>query len=254
MTMNPNQPNSQNQAGKPHQGSGTPLYSSAPGDVQPLTQATTGVGVHHAATSHQVNTSNHRKPGGKFRIPQFLSGISSLLQLVLGALLLAFVINQFVFQSYQVFGGSMTPTLSEGDRLIVSKLGKSWSGALGNDHVPKRGDIIVFNSPLNPNVQLVKRVIGLPGERVTVVDGRITVFNDDNPEGIFPDDTYDIKEFAGDSNIDVRIGETEIFVSGDNRSPGGSLDSRNDLGLVPVENVIGELLIRVFPLNQAEVY
>lgn len=148
----------------------------------------------------------------------------------------------------------MTPTLHEGDRLIVSKLGKSWDTVLQNQHVPKRGDIIVFDSPLNPNIQLVKRVIGLPGERVLVERGFVTVFNENHPNGFSPSDFYGVDEVSTQANTQMILGEDEIFVAGDNRTQGGSLDSRNDLGAVPLDNVVGELFIRVFPLSDAQVY
>jgi len=181
-------------------------------------------------------------------------GFFSLLQLVIGAILLAAIINNFVFQSYQVFGSSMANTLHEGDRLIISKVSKSFSNIIG-DYSPTRGDIIVFTSPISPDIQLIKRVIGLPGERVTVKNGIITVYNDENPNGFKPDDKYNEllpEERTGD--IETVVGEDEIFVSGDNRTSGASLDSRNELGNVPIENISGELVLRVFPLNQASFF
>lgn len=182
------------------------------------------------------------------------SGIISLFQLVIGAVVLAAIINSFIFQSYQVFGMSMSNTLHEGDRLIISKVSRSLSHLTG-EYVPSRGDIIVFKSPISPDIQLIKRVIALPGERVTVKNGEITVYNDENPNGFNPDDAYPElmpKEKTGD--IETVVGEGEIFVSGDNRVTGASLDSRNELGNVPIENIVGELVLRVFPLDQASFF
>jgi signal peptidase I len=182
------------------------------------------------------------------------SGLFSMVQLVVGAILLATVINHFVFQSYQVFGMSMSNTLHEGDRLIISKLSKSISKITG-DYVPTRGDIIVFDSPLSNDVQLIKRVIALPGERVTVTNGKITVYNDEFPNGFSPDEEYDdLLPVERSGNIETVVGEDEIFVSGDNRTQGNSLDSRNELGNVPIENIVGELVLRIFPLDQASFY
>ena len=184
-----------------------------------------------------------------------LAGVGSLLQLIIGALLVAFIINRFVFQSYEVFGRSMTPTLQEQDRLVISKLGKSWSTVTSNDYIPDRGTIIVFKSPRDPNIQLIKRVIGLPGERVVVEDGSITVFNDQNPQGFNPDIDFeaDLTDFTT-GNKESLVSEGELFVSGDNRSPGGSLDSRNELGLVPADNIVGELVVRLLPIGDASVF
>lgn len=182
------------------------------------------------------------------------SGLFSMLQLVVGAVILAAIINNFIFQSYQVFGMSMAETLHEGDRLIISKVSKSLSHITG-DYVPARGDIIVFDSPISPGIQLVKRVIALPGERVTVVNGKITVYNDENPQGFDPDEEIgEVLPAERTGNIETVVGEDEIFVSGDNRAGGNSLDSRNELGNVPIENIVGELVLRVFPLNQASFF
>lgn len=181
-------------------------------------------------------------------------GLFSIIQLFGGALLLALAINHYVFQSYQVFGQSMTPTLHEGDRLIISKFGKTWNHVFSKDYSPHRGDIIVFINPRNSRVQLIKRVIGVAGERVVVEDGNITVYNDEHPEGFDPDPAFDVSFQPTDGNVDVEISEGEIFVTGDNRIPGGSLDSRNELGKVPIENVVGRLVLRIFPLGGAQFF
>jgi signal peptidase I len=204
--------------------------------------------------SQNLNPEADRIVVSEARPKAHKSGFFSMVQLILGAVILATLINNFVFQSYQVFGQSMQETLHEGDRLIISKLSKSISNITG-DYVPTRGDIIVFESPISPDIQLIKRVIALPGERVTVKDGIITVYNEENPNGFNPDDAYD--ELLPDirtGDIETVVGEDSIFVAGDNRTPGASLDSRNDLGNVSIDNIIGELVLRVFPLNQAEFF
>lgn len=181
-----------------------------------------------------------------------LKSLLSTVQLVLGAILLAFVINQFVFQSYQVYGQSMIPTLHEGDRLIVNKLGKSWSNVFGNNYLPKRGDIIVFHNPSESNIQLVKRVIGLPGDRVVVDNGNLVVFTENSPQGFDYDELFGLDLGSTVGQVDTVVPEGEVFVVGDNRSPGGSLDSRNDLGTVPIDQIVGDLAFRIFPIDQAQ--
>ena len=181
-------------------------------------------------------------------------GFLSLFQLVAGALVLAFIINHIVFQSYEVFGQSMTPTLHEGDRLIISKLGKSWSSLLGRDYLPKRGEIVVFHNPHEEETQLVKRIVGLPGDRVVVAGGNISVINDEYPLGFNFDDEFDLSLSPTVGNVDMVVPDGEVFVVGDNRVAGGSLDSRNDLGTVPINQMVGDLVIRIFPLNQASWY
>lgn len=179
-------------------------------------------------------------------------GFWSLFQLVAGAVILAFIINHVVFQSYEVFGMSMTPTLHEGDRLIISKLGKSWSRLLGQNYIPKRGEIVVFHNPHEEATQLVKRVIGLPGDRVIVAGGSLSVITPDEPQGFNFSERFGLELAPTLGDLDEIVPQGEIFVTGDNRNPGGSLDSRNDLGTVPLRYFVGDLVLRIFPLDDAK--
>lgn len=181
-----------------------------------------------------------------------VKSLLSTAQLVFGAVVLAFIINHFVFQSYQVFGQSMVPTLHEGDRLIINKLGKSWSGATGSEYMPKRGEVIVFHNPNDTEVQLIKRVVGLPGDRVVVDNGRLSVFTDESPLGFDFDEAFGLDLGTTIGQVDITVPDSEIFVIGDNRGPGGSLDSRNELGTVPVDQIVGDLAFRIIPLDQAQ--
>ena len=183
------------------------------------------------------------------------SGWFGFTQIAVGAVLAALFINTFVFQSYQVVGSSMEPTLTNGDRLIVNKIGKSWDRLWQRDHLPKRGQIIIFDSPQAPDKQLVKRVIGLPGDTVVIDRGDITIFNDANPDGFDPDESYE-DSLVVDVNYTLTrdVVEGTIFVAGDNRIGGASSDSRNDLGLVPLDNVIGELVLRLLPLSESRFF
>lgn len=183
------------------------------------------------------------------------NGFFGTLQLIFGAILLAVIINGFVFQSYQVVGQSMSTTLENGDRLLINKLGKTWSTITRSEYVPKRGDIIVFKSPIDGERQLVKRVIGVPGDRVIYSNGVFTIVNDANPDGFNPDDMVSADIIADDTySISQTVNEGELFVAGDNRLGGASLDSRNDLGLVQTDSVVGDLIIRILPLSESRVF
>lgn len=168
--------------------------------------------------------------------------------------LTALLLTAFVFQSYQVDGPSMEDTLHHGDRLIVSKVSKTWSKITGNTYIPGRGDIIIFHrtgGSFGEDKQLIKRVVGLPGERVVVANGQITVYNEENPEGFQPDqqipETKAIASTQGD--VDLTLPEDGVFVAGDNRDD--SLDSRN-FGAVRAKDIVGTLEFRVFPFDKAE--
>lgn len=184
-----------------------------------------------------------------------LRDLFSTFLLIGGALAFAIFINQFIFQSYQVDGSSMEPSLQNSDRLIIWKLPHSWSRITGNKFVPRRGDIVVFHKPDGSDEQLIKRVIGLPGDHVVVSDGVITVYNKENPSGFHPDDApYGKNLPATAGNVDVQVRNGEIFVSGDNRVPGASLDSRSSLGNINLDLVVGKLVLRLFPFQSFETF
>ena len=137
-----------------------------------------------------------------------------------------------------VDGHSMQPTFHGDDRLVVSRVHYLLSQ-------PARGDIVVFNS-LRANeaargVMLIKRIIGLPGDEVTIVERQVHI------NGVALDEPY-IKEPCGRRCRDAvwTLGDNEYFVMGDNRN--NSNDSRA-FGPVPLGNIVGEVIFRYFPLN-----
>lgn len=167
-----------------------------------------------------------------------------------GALLTAFFLNIFVFQSYEVDGQSMQPTLQDKDRLIIYKLGKTYAKITRKQYMPERGDVIVFHKPNGSSDQLIKRVIGLPGDRVVVKNDKVTIYNSEHPDGFNPDDAEYGNELAATfGNVDVIVGDDEVFVCGDNRIPGASLDSRSSLGNVPSSFIVGKLVLRYLPFG-----
>lgn len=180
---------------------------------------------------------------------------------ILGAALLtALFIIAFVFRSYQVDGPSMESTLQNGDKLIIWKVPRTWAKITHHDYIPNRGDIVVFTEGglsdygQEESKQLIKRVIALPGEKVHVGDGTITVYNSEYPDGFQPDKTLpygkNIPVTSGDK-IDYTLGPGKIFVSGDNRPD--SLDSRA-FGPIDADQIIGKLIIRVFPVGEAKAF
>jgi len=191
--------------------------------------------------------------------PNRLRPILSFAGLLFTAFAIAFILNTFVIQSYQVDGQSMETTLQNNDRLIVSKVPRTWSHITGHQYVPKRGQIIIFNESDLPGFvgtkQLIKRVIGLPGERVVYNNGHYTVYNSSNPDGFNPDNAGIYSERPGsppsDLQVDVTLQNNQLFVGGDNR--GNSEDSRY-FGPIQTDQVVAKLVLRVLPLNKANHY
>lgn len=189
----------------------------------------------------------------------FLKDALGLIGFILAVVVGTFVLNNFVFRSYNVIGGSMEETLHSGDRILVNRLPVTWAHLKNQEYVPRRGQIIVFSNPKYSNSgndqYIIKRVIAFAGERVVVRDGSMTVYNDENPDGFRPDDDFggEPKDYtSGDTDIIVPDGE--IFVSGDNREGNHSYDSRNGLGTVPLYDIVGPAGVRIWPFNQIRTF
>lgn len=173
--------------------------------------------------------------------------------LFVSAFTTALLLNAFVFQPYQVEGSSMEPTLQNSDRLIVTKLGKTWSRITRGNYVPDRGEVVVFKSN-RLNKQLIKRVVALPGERVVISNGVLTVYNDEFESGFNPDELIDVSFYENtDGLIDLIVPEDSIYVIGDNRLPNASQDSRS-FGPVSSDDIVGVLQFRMYPFNKLDVY
>lgn len=181
-----------------------------------------------------------------------IKSIISTVILFLATPLLAFTLIVFVIQSYEVDGPSMQETLQDKDLLVVNKLPRTGARILNKPYIPPRGEIIIFSRDEygGQSRQLVKRVIALPGERVTVRDGKVTVYNSQHPNGFNPDEDHEYSESIESTpgNVDLTVREGEVFVLGDNRN--NSLDSRY-FGSVKADEIVGKLGIRIFPLNKA---
>lgn len=161
--------------------------------------------------------------------------IISWVKVVLSALLIAFVLRTFIFQLALVNQISMEPTLKEGQMLIISKV----NYFVGT---PKRGDIIVFKDSYE-NKLLIKRVIGLPGEKIDLRNGKVFI----NDKELEPDYTsFPTYAYVQES---WQVPEGQYFVMGDNREH--SRDSRVEtVGLINRKSIIGKAVFRLWPFNK----
>ena len=160
--------------------------------------------------------------------------VLDILETLVLAVVLYFGINA-VSARVRVDGFSMRPTLQDGEYILVNKLAYKFSE-------PQRGDIIVFIFPVNPEEDLIKRIIGIPGDTVTVQDGILTV------NGAVVDEPYINAPPA--YNGTWQVPEGNLFVLGDNRN-----DSRDShqWGLLPMQNVIGRSVLIYWPQEEWQI-
>jgi len=163
-------------------------------------------------------------------------------------------INGFVFRSFNVEGPSMEQTLYSGDKLIVNKLPVSFTHLTGNAYLPARGQVIVFKNPsyalMGRDEYIVKRVVAFPGEKVVVLKGKVTVYNNSHPQGFDPNALTKDQEGAPVSgDVERTVAKNEIFVMGDHRQDNFSFDSRNGLGTIPLNDIVGPVGLRIFPFQ-----
>lgn len=185
---------------------------------------------------------------------QGLKDFLSIAAFVVAVIVGAWVINFLVFRSFNVSGPSMESTLQTGDRLIVNRLPVTWAHIQGKTYVPQRGEIIVFKNPIFQQTladeYIVKRVIAFPGERVVVKDGTVTVYNSEHPDGFNPDELNPGPGAPTSGSVDRTVQDNELFVMGDHRVGEYSLDSRNGLGTIPYDDLIGPVAMRIYPFTK----
>jgi signal peptidase I len=159
-------------------------------------------------------------------------------------MLLAFIIvipiRMFIAQPFLVNGRSMDPTLKNHDYLIVDEL---------SYHIrePKRGEVIIFRFPGNTKEHFVKRVIGIPGDTIRIIDGTVTVITKDG-KTVLLEEPY-VKNHSYESLVDIVVPDGQLFVMGDNRSE--SYDSRM-WRFLPRDLATGRALIRLYPFNNID--
>jgi signal peptidase I len=164
------------------------------------------------------------------------------------ALLLALFIRTFIVQAFKIPSGSMLPTLQIGDHILVNKLRYGVRIPIVGRRVleladPKRGDIIVFVYPVDPNKDFIKRVIGQPGDSIEVRHKQIYVNGEkiDDPYGHFVDGSGEQSRLTPRDNYGpVTVPPDKVFVMGDNRDR--SYDSRF-WGFVPLDDVRGKAFV-----------
>lgn len=153
------------------------------------------------------------------------------------ALAIFVLVYLFLFQPHQVLGNSMVPNFHDHENLLTNKISYHFT-------TPKRGDVVIFKAPLNPNYEYIKRIVGLPGEVVKIGNGGVYINNIPLTESYLPPEDITYGGRLARENQEFVVTDDNYFVMGDNRSH--SSDSR-EWGLVPRENIIGKAMLRYWP-------
>ncbi len=168
-------------------------------------------------------------------IKKIFSFIVDLTKITVLALLIVIPIRYFIFQPFMVRGASMEPNYHQSDYLIVDELTYRLRD-------PARGEVVVFNYPQNPSQRFIKRIIGLPGETISLDEkGEIKITNSQgNPVAFSPDwDYLGSKGYNQLTIQDIKLGQDQYFVMGDNHP--ASFDSRK-WGPLPRDFIIGRVI------------
>ncbi len=166
------------------------------------------------------------------------ANIKEIVKFVIISLIIVVPIRMWVAQPFIVSGASMEPNFLNGDYLIVDEL----SLLLRN---PERNEVVVLKLPNNSSF-LIKRIIGLPNEKIEIKEGKIRVFNEKNNDGFILKEKFINETPITYPDAKITLKNNEYFFLGDNREK--SLDSRM-LGSIPKSNIIGRAFIRLWPIQ-----
>ena len=152
------------------------------------------------------------------------------------------LVRYFLFKPFYVKGQSMEPSYYAKEYLIIDEITYRF-------REPERGEVVVFKAPFEKDDYYIKRVLGLPGERVKIEDGKVIIYNEQYPEGVVTEERYLEEKTPG--SINVSLGPDQYFVMGDNRDE--SFDSRR-FGPVSRDAIVGRTRLRGWPVTRAGLF
>jgi len=182
--------------------------------------------------------------GSPSLLSRFKDFVIELVHVVVISLAIIVPVRYFLIQPFYVKGASMEPNFVDHEYLIIDEISYRFNQ-------PERGEIVVFRYPNDPRQYFIKRIIGLPGERVRVAGGKVWVFDAAHPEGMALDESEYLGTLMTQGDKDLTLGDGEYFLMGDNRP--ASLDSRV-FGAVPRAFIVGKVWLRGWPPEKFTVF
>lgn len=175
----------------------------------------------------------------------FKSFIWETVKIIIVSLIIIIPVRYYVIQPFYVKGASMEPNFYDHEYLIINEISYRFNA-------PQRGDIVVFRYPKSPSDFFIKRVIGLPNEKVEIVNNKIIIYNQANPNGLVLDESSYLPNGADMlGEISIQLNTDEYYVLGDNRM--SSLDSRS-FGPIARADIVGKTWVRGWPFSRFKVF
>ena len=197
---------------------------------------------------NKKDVNNNETKTNKEKSNSFLSELKNFsfdtIKIVVISLIIIIGIRSFVMQPFFVNGQSMEPNFHDGDYLIVNEIGYRLDD-------PKRGDVVIFHYPNDPRQFFIKRIIGLPGEKIEIKNNKITVYNKEHSDGFTLDEVYLPESAVISKDYSQELKNDEYYVLGDNRV--ASSDSRV-WGVLEKHHIVGKAWVRAWPFGDFLVF
>jgi signal peptidase I len=202
-----------------------------------------------------IQTPSHAEVSMSDRKIQKTRKIFKISSVVLAVILFVFSFVSFVLEPIQVQGISMEPTFHTGNIVLVWRFPQTWAKITNGQYIPHRGNLVVIKKTPISGEDLIKRVVGLPGERVNIDNNAVTVYNSAQPNGFNPDGAPYGKILVPTSGtFNTVMPSGQLFVLGDNRTVGASIDSRSSLGNIPSSELVGKVILKIYPFSQIKIF
>lgn len=187
----------------------------------------------------KISNEEAKTSKGPKELKEFFSFLFEIFKIVFIAALIVIPIRYFLFQPFIVKGDSMEPNFQNSDYLLIDELSFRFRD-------PRKGEVVVLRPPNQPSSRYIKRIVGLPGETIKIINGKVIISDQDGFDYPLDESSYLPISVFTPGSAQISLGEQEFFVLGDNRQ--FSSDSRV-FGVLLKKEIIGRVFFRVLPLS-----